>query len=333
MALTANVGIGALYEESGATDGAIVNKASSTVTLDGSPVPGLAPEFAQTTLAKAFEGSIVGRLIPSEPMPLTGKDIPVFDSNLEVGLTGEAAAKPQIGGASINVQHIRPAKVAGILVVSKELAQANPSRMLDLMQADMRNAIARAVDNLVLFNRDLRGTSYAGVNKAVFGSATQHMYVGAANKINSDFLLDAYQAAISETADPNGWIFDPVHRATLTRLVQTSTQKDNTLPDLRGGASVVAGLPAYYTRAFARDAAKNPSAGDASVAGVLGDWSKVRWGFVERLDITRSTEATVSGVSMFETNQIAFLIEAILGWTVLDQAAFVALHTGNDPTP
>lgn len=329
MALSANVGIGALYEATGATDGAIVHKASSTVTLDGSPVPGLAPEFAQTTLAKAFEGSIVGRLIPSEPMPLTGKDLPVFDSELEVGLTGEAAVKPQLGGATMTVQHIRPAKVAGIMVVSKELAQANPSRMLDLMQADMRNAISRAVDNLVLFNRDLRGTSYAGVNKAVFGTATKHLYLGAGNKINPDALIDAYEMAISNSADPNGWVFDPVHRAILTRLVQTSTGGTPVLPDLRGGASVVAGLPAYYTRAFARNAAK--AGGDASILGVIGDFSKVRWGFVERLDITRSTDATVGGVSMFETNQIAFLIEATLGWTVLDQSAFVALHSGNTP--
>ena len=328
MALSANVGIGALYEKTGATDGNIVNKAS--VTLDGAPVPGLAPEFAPTILARAFEGSIVGRLIPSEPMPLTGKDLPVFDSELEVGLTGEAAVKPQIGGATMTVQHIRPAKVAGIMVVSKELAQANPSRMLDLMQADMRNAISRAVDNLVLFNRDLRGTSYAGVNKAVFGNETQHLYLGAGNKINPDALIDAYEMAISDSADPNGWVFDPVHRAILTRLVQTSTEK-NTLPDLRGGASVVAGLPAYYTRAFARNAAK--AGGDASILGVIGDFSKIRWGFVERLDIARSTDATVGGVSMFETNQIALLIEATLGWTVLDQAAFVALHSGNTPTP
>lgn len=325
MALTGNLGVGAGSDERGLSKG---YGSDSVVTLDGQRLPGLAPEWAATVLKEGFEGSVVGRVIPSEPMPLTGKDIPVYDSEIEVGLVGEAQAKPQVTPGGFSVRPMRSAKVAGIAVVSKEVADVNPLRMLELTQNDMRNAISRAVDSLVLFNRDLRGNVYTGVNVPVVGGENTDVYIGD-GPVTADNLLDAYDAIVNnrDDVDPNGWVFDTRQRARLARLLQ---EHEDGLPNLRAGVTSVAGLPAYFSRAFARVAKQDPTQGN--LVGILGDFSKVRWGFVERLDIQRSTEATVGGVSMFETNQIALLIEATLGWTTLDQAAFATIRTGTEPT-
>lgn len=320
-----NLGVGAGNDDRGLSTG---YGSAAGVTLDGQAIPGIGPEFAQTVLKEAFEGSVVGQVIPSEPMPLTGKDIPVYDSEIEVGLVGEAQAKPVVTPGGFSLRHMRSAKVAGIAVVSKEVAQVNPLRVLELTQNDMRNAISRAVDSLVLFNRDLRGNVYAGVNVPVVGEGNAEVYIGD-GRLTADHLLDAYDAVVNgrDDVDPNAWVFDTRQRARLARVLQ---EQNEGIPDLRAGAAVVAGLPAHYSRSFARVGRVAPE--QENLLGVVGDWSKVRWGFVERLDIVRSTEATVGGVSMFETNQIALLIEATLGWTTLDQAAFATIRTGDAPT-
>lgn len=298
-----------------------VTTGAGVVNLDGTGVVA-PPEFAATLLKESFEGSVVGQVSNSQPMPLSGQTIPVYDGDVEVSLVAEAAAKPR-SSATFETKSISVSKVATIVVVSKEAAQANPAKMLELVQDDMRNAISRAVDSLVLFNRDPRGNAYSGSNVSVVGAGNAGaLYLGA-GALDADALLAAYDlAADSDSADPNAWLFDTRQRGAVTRLTQ---DVQNGLPDLRGGASVVAGLPAFYNRGVR-------NYGDpATVAGIVGDFDKVRWGFVERLDIQRSTEATVGGESMFETNQVALLIEAQIGWTVLDQSAFAVIRTGVDP--
>lgn len=307
------------------------------VTIDNREIPDLQPQWTNTLLKEAFEGSIVGKLIPSEPMPLTGKDVPVYDGTIEVGLVGEAQQKPLSKPGTFSVKSMRTAKVATIVVVSKELADANPLKLLNLVQADMRNSLARAVDSLVLFNHDMLGVSYTGVNVPVVGTGNGNLYLGADTALTGTDLIDAFDLITNEDADPNGWVFDTRQRATLTRILQAAGQpypNPAWLPDLAGGVTNVVGFPAHFSKAFRRvGAIAGDPAGAADIVGVLGDWSKVRWGYVEKLDITRSKEATIRGVSMFETNQIALLIEATLGWTNLAPDAFAVIRAADEPLP
>lgn len=299
------------------------------ITLDGLGVD-LPAEFAPTLLKEAFSASAIGQVAGTEPLTLAGTVIPVYEGGVEVGLVAEAQAKPT-SDVSTATHTITPTKVATIVIVSKEAAMANPARMLTNVEADMRNAISRAVDHLVIHGRDPRGNAYTGTNVSIAeaGTTASDVYLGTQPYADiAGALIDAYDAA-GVTGDPNAWLFDPRLRGSLTRVVQDVQQG---LPDLRGGASVVAGLPAFYNKAVS--GRSNHAGGtDLGIRGVVGDFSKVRYGFVERLDIQRSTHATVGGVNMFETNQVALLVEAILGWTVLDQSAFAVLRDGTDPTP
>src|SRR5690606_41512784 len=69
--------------------------AVDNITLDNVGVE-LEPEFAPTILKNAFEGSAIGQVTDSEPMPLAGLTVPVYIGGIEVGLVGEAVAKPQL---------------------------------------------------------------------------------------------------------------------------------------------------------------------------------------------------------------------------------------------
>lgn len=298
--------------------------AVDNITLDNVGVE-LEPEFAPTLLKNAFEGSAIGQVTDSEPMPLAGLTVPVYNGGIEVGLVGEAEAKPQ-SKADFGTQSIATQKVATIVVVSKEVAMANPVQLLQHVERDMTQAISRAVDHLVLRNQDAKGTSYSGANKSVLHSGTEAVELSPGYSLDeyAEALLAAYDLA-GVDHDPNAWLFDTKQRARNTRVVQDVQQG---LPDLRGGASVVAGLPAVYNKAVS--GRSNVLTDHDGTLAIVGDFNQVRWGFVERLDIVRSTEATVGGVSMFETNQVALLVEAILGWTVLDQGAFAVIRVGEE---
>src|SRR5690606_32163316 len=63
------------------------------VTLDTFPVD-IQPEYTRTLLTNAFEQSLVGQVVPSQPLTLGGQVIPIYDGGIEVGLTAEAAEKP-----------------------------------------------------------------------------------------------------------------------------------------------------------------------------------------------------------------------------------------------
>lgn len=294
------------------------------VTLDTFPVD-IQPEYTRTLLTNAFEQSLVGQVVPSQPLTLGGQVIPIYDGGIEVGLTAEATKKPtsDFTGRSATLS---TAKVATIVVVSREAALANPANMLDIVEQDLRNSISRAVDSLVLHGRDPRGTDYTGTNVPVVGAGNAATVAyDDADVVGT--LLEAYQAAAGEGSDPSAWLFDPRLRADLVLANATTDVNGNpvrpALPNLNTAAANVAGLPALYGRSVS---GRSSQATDLGVRGIVGDWSKVRYGFVERLDIVRSTEATVGGVSMFETNQVALLVEATLGWTCLDQSAFSVIE-------
>src|SRR5690606_7123970 len=138
------------------------------VTLDTFPVD-IQPEYTRTMLTNAFEQSLVGELVPSQPPTPGGQVIAIYDRGVEVGLTAVAADKPT-SDVTAGSATLRTAKVATIVVVCREAALANPANMLDIVEQDLRNSISRAVDSLVLHGRDPRGTDYTGTNVPVVGA-------------------------------------------------------------------------------------------------------------------------------------------------------------------
>lgn len=298
------------------------------VTVDGIGVD-VAPDFAPTLLKNAFKGSLVGRVTTSEPVSMAGTVIPVYNGGIEVGLVGEAQAKPK-SGFSTSTLTITPQKVATIVVVSKEAAMVNPARMLDNVEKDLVDAISRAVDHLVLFNKDPRGNAYSGSNKCVVteDTAAVELAEGFTNDDYAAALISAYEAAAID-ASPSAWLFDDRQRVKNV-VVSQDRRQDVGLPNLNEAGAHVLGLPAHYGKAVSgRSTVVSESNG---IRGIVGDFDKVRWGFVERLGIQRSTEATINGESMFETNQVALLVEAILGWTVVDQGAFAVVRDAAEET-
>lgn len=294
------------------------------VTLNGLSLD-IPREMVGSILTSATEQTVAGRLGTATPLTLAGSTQYVYDGNIEVGLVAEGGVKPQ-SGAGLTAKSIDPAKVATIVVISKEALSLNPANFVQAIEADLSASLARGLDSLMIHGRDLRGNAYSGTNTSILGAGTTATTVALPENLNDGqaltaAALDAYAAAGAGGGVPNGWAVDSRLRVPFG-LASQSPEARQSLPTLTAAMDNIAGLPAAYSPAVAGGSSY---VDETAHRAILGDWNQVRYGFVERLSIQRSSEATVGGVSMFETNQVALLVEAIFGWTVLDQSKFAVL--------
>ena len=293
------------------------------ITLDGQTVP-LPNSFAPTLMKNAFEQSVIGQLTASEPIPLGDYIVPQYDGGFEVGVVGEAQPKP-VSTPTISHKVIKPIKLAGIVVVSKEAAKKDPASMMRLVEADMTNGISRGIDFGILYGKSAKTGS--AITDAVYVNQTTNRVELVAGDLVPQ-ILAGYDLAAAGAADPNGFAFDSRYRtkiAMATQQIRTPAGVPQPMPNLAVSADTVAGLKAAYGRVVAGRVGSNV---DTKIKGFVGDWGKVRWGFAEDITVSRSTEATVvdgaNTYHLWQDNLIGLLVEAIVGWTILDTTAFAA---------
>lgn len=291
------------------------------ITVNGSAIP-QPSNYANTLMSESFQDSVVGQLTSSEPIILGDNIIPVYEGGIEAGVVGEGEAKP-VSEPSMSSKVIRPIKLATIVVVSDEAVKLNPGNMLSFVRADLSNAITRAVDLLVLHGRNARtGSVVSGAD--FVNQTTNRVAVDESNPLGPQ-LLAGYDLAANGGKDPSGFAFDSLYRTKVALANQATTAESIAMPNLNQAASTVAGLPAAYGRSVS---GRIGSSADTGVRGFVGDWSQVRWGFSENISIQTSTEATiVDGATtyhLFQQNLQALLVEAQVGFTVLDPQAFSA---------
>ena len=298
------------------------------VTLDGIEVP-LPQNWADVQMKQAFEQSVVGSLSPSTPIALGETVIPVYEGGFEVGYTAEGTPKP-VSEVSHSYRTLSPWKFAGIILVSQEAARQNPAQMLQNVQADMRNGVARQIDYGVFYGKSAR-TGTLVPNATFVDQTTARATVGASGADLADEVTAGYDAALAgnENGDPNGFAFDSTYRTRVARAgAQTNTVGATvpSVPSLTGGGTTLGGLPVAYGRTVSGRVGTQTA---TATKGFVGDWSKgLTWGYGSSIELKRSDQATiVDGAGktwhLFQDNMIAYLIEFTAGWSV-DPTAFAA---------
>lgn len=299
------------------------------VTLDGQSLD-LPKDWSNLVLKESFQESVVGRLTNQEPVSTNGNVIPVYDSGFEVGHTAEASPKP-VSDVNIVPNFLTPNKYAGILLISKEAARANPANMLDTVRQDMINAVARQVDYGVIYGRSAKTGSVVSGTPFI-NQTTNRVALDLNTDLVPQFLAGYDLAGLDE--DPDGFAFDSQFR---TKVALASQQQlapaggTSPMPNLNNSVASFAGLPTSFGRTVSgRLSGKK----DSGVKGFVGDWDKLRWGFSENISITRSTEGTVvdgngKTWSLFQDNMIGLLVEFEAGWWA-DPTAFAAYELEYD---
>lgn len=304
------------------------------VTLDGLAVE-LPKEWASATLRKGFQESVVGKLSSSEPMPTNGKVIPIYEGGFEVGHVAEGGRKPA-SDAEFSFKGIKPEKFAGLLAVSKEAARANPAQMVQIIQQDMINAVARQLDFGIFYGKSANnGQAIPGSIPHVNQTASR-VELDETKDLIPQFLA-GYDLASAGESDPDGFAFDSRYR---TRVLLASQQQlapaggSSPMPNLAAATATFGGLTAAFGRTVAGRVGANAA---TAVKGFVGDWSKLRWGFSENLQLDRSDQASwvdSEGKTWhaFQDNMILYRVEFEAGW-YLDPADFAAYDVTPPVTP
>lgn len=275
-------------------------------------------EVASTVFKKAREASVVGRLATASPLSLSGSVVPIYDGEVNMGTVAEGGKKP-VQKPSASVVTITPQKMAAIVVVSDELIRQNPGEMFEAIQADMADAVGRALDSLVLYGADaITGSRIAG-QSAVIDTTKKVTVAG-----------NDYKTAILSGIDLVGQSYDvdgiAADSRVRSRLLATVNETQFGLPNMAASEFSVAGLPTAFGRTVGRNGGV-----DKTTRLVLGDWDRVRYGFATDIEITRSNEATIvdsdgSMISLFQNNLTALRIETTIGAAVLDKDAFAVVN-------
>jgi HK97 family phage major capsid protein len=294
-------------------------------TLASLPAEGLPRELVAMINKAAQDQSAVARLA-GEPIPMGYGETSFLSSTTEpeVQPVAEAGVKP-LSDLGYGVRSITPQKFATVVVVSEEFANANIEGVYDRIVSQLSAAAARGLDLAILHGRNAAdGTTISGVatNGGYVNQTTNEVVLGTGADTTAD-LLAGYAAVSEDGFDFTSFAFDPRFRPVLiqARDANGNPTYQSSL-DLRSDMGTLLGLPVVYNRTVS-GRSRAAAVTETNVRGFGGDWNQLRYGFADRIRIKTSTEATIGGVSMFQTNQIALLVEFTVGWVVNDPNAFV----------
>lgn len=280
------------------------------------------------------EESAVMRLAQQVSLPGSGITIPVVTGDAEADWVAETDEKP-VSRATVSNKQMTPYKLAVIEPFSNEFRRDLPALYAELARR-LPGAIARKFDSTVF------GTTAPGSNfDTLGGSVAVGLAPHATNVKLGTYsgLVAADQAVAVGGGMLNGWALSPQARGLLLSqvdgsgrpLIVNSIQQDGAVPNLLS-------QPTYFTKAV-------HAAGTPNTIGFAGDWSSARFGTVEGIKVSASSEATITDgtttltvtggdggtvviprqLNLFQRNMFALLVEVEIGFVVRDGDHFVKL--------
>lgn len=295
------------------------------------------PTVVGPIFEKAQENSLVLRMGERIPVDYNGTTIPVNVKRPEVGQVGvgtsnedrEGHRKP-LTGVAWDTKTFAPIKLAAIVTASKEFVDKNPAGLWSQVQNDLGYAMGRGIDLAVAHGLSpLTGAPLQGVDpNNVLANTTKAVSLDASGTTLVDNLLSMYAQASAGDKEFNAWAADPRYRAELALLSAVRDSNGNIVnaPALNLNANVgnLLGFPVHYGRAVGGDLG---AAADSGVRVIGGDFSQLKYGFADQISFRVTDQATLTdedgqAVSLWQTNQVAILIECTFGWIVGDLDAF-----------
>lgn len=321
-------------------------------------------DLPEEWLPKEVVGDIFSKVEEDAPLLAMGRQIPVSmgetvirygGTDPEAGQVGvgtsfqdrEGHRKPLTGFAFGEEKSFSPIKIATTVVVSDEFSRINPERFYSELAGKLSGAIGRATELAAFHNRStLTGGALQGTtnNKSVVGElvASHPERIleldldPAADPNLVEQLLAAYDLVVGneeKNFDFTSWAAVPSMRSKLAlardRQGNLAFQGGSPLQLVQGPVNVNAtvgdllGVPVRFGKAVGGRIG-NYEGTDVKIIG--GDFSQFAYGFADGIRIKVSDQATVEGVSMWQTNQIAILAECTFGWYVNDPLAFAGFR-------
>ena len=252
-------------------------------------------------IQKVQEESAVMRLATQVTLPGNGLTIPVITSDPSAAWVDETDEKP-VSNPGLSTKVMRGYKLAVIEPFSNQFRR-DYGTLYNALIARLPRILAAKFDNTVF-----GGTQAPGSDFDTFASIT-------AQDISTN-PYNALVAAVTDVAehggDLNGFALSPKAKGILL-----SATDDNGRPLFinsvaEGAIPQILGSPTYSSRgAYIQ--------GTPDVVGFAGDWSKALYGVVEGVDISFSSDATLtladnSVINLFQRNMFAVRAEIEIGF-------------------
>lgn len=299
----------------------------STFSLAGQTGPGqaaLLPKNVSTNIwQKATALSIIPSLASSTPIIIGENTFPTVTKRPSASIVGEGENKPdsEIGMGS---KTIKPVKAVVGLEFTLESILTNPGGILGLLETELAGALARQVDLAVLHGRQASDGEALSGGLEFVNQTEQRVQLAALGKdTNRDAeLWEGYGQVVNGDNDFTGFAMDPRLVFELANARDSAGRRLN--PEINMGNSVTsyAGQPTVVSKGVSGQV---DASEDTDVRAFGGDWDALKFGYSFNLSTKRIEYGDPFGNGDLQRrNTVAFLTEAIFGWAIMDDKAFVA---------
>lgn len=252
-------------------------------------------------IQKVQEDSAVMRLARQITLPGRGLTIPVITSDPAAAWVDETDEKP-VSNPGLGTKVMRGYKLAVIVPFSNQFRR-DDGALYDAIVARLPRVLAEKFDNTVF-----GGTAAPGDDFDTFASCTAQSLAS-----------DVYAGLVAADTDVaihggiiNGYAISPQMKGVLLSAVDQDKRPLFINSVAEGAIPMILGNPTYLTKgAFVN--------GSPATIGVAGDWTKAMYGIVEGVEISFSSDATLtladsSKINLFQRNMFAVRAEIEIGF-------------------
>ena len=251
-------------------------------------------------LQKTQEESAIMRLAQQINLPGNGLTIPVITSDPTASWVDETDEKP-VSNPGLSTKVMRGYKLAVIEPFSNQFRR-DYGALFDALIARLPRVLAEKFDATVF------GGSAPGSDFDTFASCT-------AQSLASD-VYGGLVAADTDIAlhggSCNGYAISPQMKSILLSALDKNDRPLFINSVAEGAIPMILGNPTYLTKGAYKT-------GSPHTIGIAGDWTKAMYGVVEGVDISFSSDATLtlsdsSTINLFQRNMFAVRAEIEIGF-------------------
>lgn len=261
----------------------------------------LPTEVSNEIIQKVQEDSAIMSLARQIPLPGRGLTIPVITSDPSAAWVDETDEKP-VSNPGLSTKVMRGYKLAVIVPFSNQFRR-DDGALYDAIVARLPRVLAEKFDNTVF-----GGTNAPGGDFDTFADCTAQSLAS-----------DVYGGLVAADTDiaihggiTNGYAISPQMKGVLLSAVDKSDRPLFINSVAEGAIPMILGNRTHLTKgAFVNDS--------PATIGVAGDWTKALYGIVEGVEISFSSDATLtladsSTINLFQRNMFAVRAEIEVGF-------------------
>ena len=278
----------------------------------------LPTSVANDIIQKTQEDSAVMRLATQIALPGNGLTIPVITSDPTAAWVDETDEKP-VSNPGLSTKVMRGYKLAVIEPFSNQFRR-DYAALYDALVARLPRILAEKFDATVFGAVQAPGSDFDTLADCTAQCLASDVYGGL---VAADTDISLHGGIV------NGYAISPQLRGILLSALDKNDRPLFVNSVAEGAIPMILGEPTYLTKgAFV--------SGSPSTVGVAGDWTKAMYGIVEGVDISFSSDATLtladkSTINLFQRNMFAVRAEIEIGFRA-DTSMFNLLTATSVPS-